>query len=1228
MAASDVPTISKPVTTIIICILIIRVLTIGYVIGGFIIKFYLSYLDESVVYILDHVTIGALPLGSTLMFLIYSLMPFMLLYSAVGLIGLVMLFKRMRFLLITHAVGHLPLIAMEVVYLSLVSWIVSENDHATSDEFELAHTAATDRMIFRSDYQDWSNFFRTLECCNVTGQPTSNAWIVDYWSYYCNFSTACLDVIHSFITTYGSFYLAVLSVNIIASCVSVAVTEYMYRMSKTDIKDVRERKKFTNGILADLHRYSVAVWQRNKILWISGFLKIFDIIYEIALGVSLLILTFSWLRDYYLKDVIWQIWRDGISMGYLEYILTITFLCVLLVSIVLKILNFIAIYKRKRIALIVYIISEFFVLVVEVIILIFFTFLIRMLYCCIVGIESYHCQFSNNDHGKELCSNTLGIWDRATIIVWLSFGFLVFHIAIKTIHLVMADRIFKAISPAKDKGQGGFIYFLFLKIKGAPLTAANVGVGVFMMIPFFVGLYLENSKLLIGVYWVGIFLFLLQITSWFMVNLPLRLVYCCLDGISQCEFYSEKNDLYMLCSGESDLWKSTAMEIWLFWTFTLVTFLVQIAWLVLCNRFYTNTFKSKGIFMLSMQSLKQNFIRFKERVLGKLSDNPVTAIIVLTISTLVVELSFGFAVVIYYFVHVYTSEVQNGIGQLYHHIYNIRYLINGLAYTLMAVIPLCMIVRPFLLWLILFKRKLNVSFFFVLGFLTLIIGEIVMLVQSSIIMNVFYTFGCEELGIYYTISSCDTCRDVIYNVGVINLSFITPHLLLNIIYVKLVDRMYPFLKDDEDKKGVLKICLTTVWHKMQSLFAEENIYKFFNGVQGLSLIVEIGYCITVYTMYFINFSPINNDVQQDLGALSKDRYDMQDLLNALSFTLMAIIPIIICFRGIMLCAGLHRRPVFIYIIISSIFVICIGEIVLLVQSSYLMDTAYDCFDRSSSHFSYKFSQFCDTNLAYVFDIVAILISYLAIHIVLNVISIIILDKLYMYAGDKPSKKTAFVTTFGLLFTYLKSSKTIVANFVILLLMFIIRMLFWVGLVLMGLTPGYIHTDLLDAMCKIYTNDMNYGWTTLGLMYSHMAIVPLDIACHCFEFAAVLKWSKQLLKAVFIIRLLWIFSDIVCFTLSSIILNLAYCICDPDSYCASSDLQTYKDTVCSNVGLLYDSAGLMVAYTVTNFCSHVLEIVASFYLIKKRSNLVGSTDRVGQETNTATSQEELIDVEDL
>ena len=82
-------------------------MTIGYVVGGFVIKFHLNYLDTEIVYILDHMTLDILPLGSTLMFLIYSLMPLLLLYTVVGGVSFILLVRRTRVLLITVSSGSL-----------------------------------------------------------------------------------------------------------------------------------------------------------------------------------------------------------------------------------------------------------------------------------------------------------------------------------------------------------------------------------------------------------------------------------------------------------------------------------------------------------------------------------------------------------------------------------------------------------------------------------------------------------------------------------------------------------------------------------------------------------------------------------------------------------------------------------------------------------------------------------------------------------------------------------------------------------------------------------------------------------------------------------------------------------------------------------------------------------------------------------------------------------------
>lgn len=66
---------------------------------------------------------------------------------------------------------------------------------------------------------------------------------------------------------------------------------------------------------------------------------------------------------------------------------------------------------------------------------------------------------------------------------------------------------------------------------------------------------------------------------------------------------------------------------------------------------------------------------------------------------------------------------------------------------------------------------------------------------------------------------------------------------------------------------------------------------------------------------------------------------------------------------------------------------------------------------------------------------------------------------------------------------------------------------------MGLSPGYIHTELIDTLYSMHRGDMNYGRLVMGLLYSHMAMVPLDIACHFWEFFAVLKPRKFRLCSV-------------------------------------------------------------------------------------------------------------------
>ncbi|XP_078332572.1 uncharacterized protein LOC111121673 isoform X2 [Crassostrea virginica] len=1268
------PVISKPTTTIFVCTMIIRAVTIGYVVGGFVIKFHLNYLDTEIVYILDHMTLDILPLGSTLMFLIYSLMPLLLLYTIVGGVSFILLVRRTRTLLITHAVGNGVLILLQATYLCLFLWIVIETsyDSTLKNDFDVVHSSRASVLTIHEDHLKWQIFFQTLKCCNVTGEPTINERIGGFYGYSCQFTSGCLDV------------------------VCVGITEYFFRVAelkkRNDLTHT-ELLKCSNGMLGEFHKMSVAVWKSNKTQWISVFVKIFDFTYEFSLGCSILILTYSWFVDHYLKSALHTVSKDGIFMGYLENILLITFLCVILVSMSSKLLHFTALYKKGRILLVVDIITNFFLLLVELIVFTFATFLVRMLYCCISGNEGYYCHFSNTDKFKEICSNGEGIWSRAIRNVWLALAFLLFHITLKVAQLIMADRIFRTVQTGQEKETVGFLRFLFLKTKRKPLVAANIALGIFTMvyscvffcgllvvrydqnayekvtstlhgissnetdvnmgdlrdssyiimavtlvysfliqIVLFIGIYYEKTHLLIGFFGAQIFFTLPQATSWILITFPLRVIYCCIEGIDHCKIFSDKDDIKILCSGESDLWISTSTEIWLFWSFTLGSLIIQVLSLVLCVKLHDRLFPEMRLYMRCTQFGKSLIVLWKhvitlwKHLFSWISNNPNMFITILILSTLVIEIGFGIAIYVYYFNYVDTSTLQNFLGNYFYSVFNMRYLMNGLAYTLTASIPMSAILRPSLLWMLYFKKKIQFAHIFIMSYLTFVVGELIMLILSALLIN--FGYPCQEAKEYqhyafiflYHIwqELCSSYKETIHNMEAINITFLGLHLILNIIFIILVDRRYPILQNDKENKGVFR----SWWNKLKSQFVDGKVQRFFKVVQWFNAIVEITYGIVIYNLYFRNFYPFDAHVQQDLGVLGKHRYDMQDLLNAVSYTFMALIPLTLGFRLVFLLAGLFQRQFFIFIIIITFFTLSGGHLVLLTHSSYLLNLAYSCLERHSSHYtSASFSLFCDTNVQFVFDIAGVFISYLIIQLVLNGLSMVILNRLYMYDGKSPTTKGAFSTVCKKLLSDIKwkNSKLRITFLVVFTLMLIIRVLFWVGLVLMGLTPGYIHTDLIDKMYSMHIGDMNYGRTSLGLLYSHLVIVPLDIACHCLEIVSVTRMSKLFLFIGVLFRVISIASDIAILVLSSLVLNLAYCLCGPGPTCYSPFTEQ-KETVCRNSYLLFHVSGVMVAYVVVNFCSHIFEIAVCMIWSKKTN----PTPKIYPTVNGAPNQ--LNDVE--
>lgn len=78
--------------------------------------------------------------------------------------------------------------------------------------------------------------------------------------------------------------------------------------------------------------------------------------------------------------------------------------------------------------------------------------------------------------------------------------------------------------------------------------------------------------------------------------------------------------------------------------------------------------------------------------------------------TQVFEIGIGIATYAYFYEKIYPTFLQQYLGRFTYHSLNMQYLMNGLVYTMMAIIPISIILRPLLLWLILLIGKLQASF--------------------------------------------------------------------------------------------------------------------------------------------------------------------------------------------------------------------------------------------------------------------------------------------------------------------------------------------------------------------------------------------------------------------------------------------------------------------------------------------------------------------------------------
>ncbi|XP_048730207.2 uncharacterized protein LOC125647538 isoform X2 [Ostrea edulis] len=469
---------------IVSCVLIIRVFSLGYVVGGFILKFHEPLLHLGSIRMLNNLRMGTLPLGSLLNALTISLIPSMFFNTINTIFSFGGICKRSNGCLRASSIMNIIIILYNTIFTGLWTWLIAELNHSIQNSFyEMYHhwtTVSHDKLM-------WNSKFVPMRCCGFNGT------IIDIlYTNGCTFSVGCFDYLAGTINTYGSCYIAVLIANIVAGITMIVGTEYLHRLQTIDSKtkhiprlDRGNIHKFRNGILCQICFILRTNWSRNRLSSLFGCISAFSVIFDGGIIVTILASRFS-LYDITSTDILYHISGPySINMGYTKDALLIAFLCLLIWSLVAKILYFCGIYFTKKNLFAAYVCSDIFVLVVEIIILVFASLIIKAV---------YDCKKDPSECNAHSCPTTPAVPQVciSTTFVWISTGILIFHIFLKVWCIIISDRVYKSsfsmkLSPqpkfeTSEKDTFGFFYTVFLSMKRHPLVAVLIGVSLIICV--------------------------------------------------------------------------------------------------------------------------------------------------------------------------------------------------------------------------------------------------------------------------------------------------------------------------------------------------------------------------------------------------------------------------------------------------------------------------------------------------------------------------------------------------------------------------------------------------------------------------------------------------------------------------------------------------------------------------------------------------------------------------
>eukprot|EP00105_Crassostrea_gigas_P015716 XP_011432797.1 PREDICTED: uncharacterized protein LOC105332055 [Crassostrea gigas] len=434
-------------------------------------------------------------------------------------------------------------------------------------------------------------------------------------------------------------------------------------------------------------------------------------------------------------------------------------------------------------------------------------------------------------------------------------------------------------------------------------------------------------------------------------------------------------------------------------------------------------------------------------------------------------------------------------------------------------------------------------------------------------------------------------------------------ILCTVLQISSIISGYRYFKQSDDGhlgifKGISELFKNIIHTFSNNRYINEKkmpnynkTYAFYCILSTTSLALELVFVVSVYAYYFTEGD--SSYLIDGLNRFTYYRYYMGSLYKGVIITTLTIIPLAASLRiAAFIWFGFRKSKIPLYTIVVFISIWTLGEVTVLSYVSYLLRLAYGCIDSDSFTFSNVFwrpdrNNVCASFNPKLFVQSGLTVAYLVTHVILDICILITLDGLHPYIVGYEDGRRLSARLFYKTITELRKQTHLQRfYFALLNISLVLNFAFWIGLILMGLIPGYIHTPtgFLNIISRIA---ISFGSTdmesaVLGVMYSLIAVVPLFGANHVIGIIASLKQNGIMLWVFIISLLLCCIADMVYLAFSSDIVNFRLCFCEKGTHCTEYNLTAIENEHQNACGDLFsNSSSVLLAYIVLTLIVHII-----------------------------------------